>query len=204
MHSFLSHGITVERKIVWIWMFNSPVSVMVTVVRSAVTDISLRQPRPPPSPPPPVHSPQRTLTTSFLSIKSWIHTTWAHRRSDHAHISQCTWLHVIYLTSTAVKGQSPPCSIYLLLSKVVTCSTPIRLHWAAHLSRVHCHWPALHTLVKKKNRESEREQWRRVKEKYKGKRDIDKAAIPGVASLLYPVPWLVGASPMETRTIVTF
>lgn len=55
-------------------------------------------------------------------------------------------LYLIYLTSMAVKAQSPPCSEYLFLSKVVTCSAPIRLHWAAHFSLVHCHCPSLHTL----------------------------------------------------------
>lgn len=63
------------------------------------------------------------------------------------------------LTSTAVKAQFPPCSEYLFLSKVVSCRAPIRLHWAAHFSPVHCHWPALHTLggsrVKQWNGESE-------------------------------------------------
>lgn len=68
-------------------------------------------------------------------------------------------MHFVCLTSTAVKEQSPPCSEYLFLSKVVTCSAPIMLHWAAHFSLVHCHRPAPHTLeglrVKKR-----REGWR--------------------------------------------
>lgn len=103
------------------------------------------------------------------------------------------------LTSTAVKGQSPPCRVYLFLSKVVTCSAPTRLHWAAHFSPVHCHWPALHTLGGLKGHKGNRQ-----RQRCKRPKETLGAAVPGVASLLYPVPRLVRASPMETRTVVSF
>lgn len=119
---------------------------MVTVVWRAVTDISFKQPI---CPPPPtsfaaLHSPHCTPTTSFLSTKSCKHK-W-HEDKRHAHHVCFSVDSCLKLTSTAIKGQSPPCSKYCFLSKVVICSAPIRVHWPSHFSRVHCHSPVLHTL----------------------------------------------------------
>ena len=110
-----------------------------------------------------------------------------------------------------MKGQSPPCSEYLFLSKVVTCNAPNRVHCPAHFSTVHCHWPAMHTLGEwrvKINKSS----WVNIKrakaeinEGGMGETDTNKyLTSPGVAFLLYCVPRLVGASAVETGTIVSF
>lgn len=89
---------------------NLPVWVTVTVVRSAVTDISLRQPAPPP---PAVHSPQCRLTTSFLSTKSCRQNVNTNQASPHTHTDTLTPHSCIiqFLTSTAMKEHSPPCSV---------------------------------------------------------------------------------------------
>lgn len=69
-----------------------PVSVMITVVWSAVTVSSLRQP----SAPPPAHDPPLMLTDSLLSTKSYKRTERFTKQHKHTHGETLTLKHTLY------------------------------------------------------------------------------------------------------------